>query len=172
MVIGNHRHTKRCDKYSERKKTKCPNSITSHISATALFFIRLRANEKRTHNTVHRIIHKIIIHMNCQIHVKMLSRLHHHCNIIAIVTKKSAIAVQSLKRLSHSKRRRSLLGTHRFLNNERTATGSVADMIIHNKKLISNGTWYHISHVRNHTHNHMSKEHSNIQSVASHRIGK
>jgi hypothetical protein len=132
----------------------------------------LRAKEKRIHSAEPKIIHSTIIHINCQIHVKILSIHDFQLNIVASVTKKSAIAVQSLKRLSHSKIRRSLFGTHKVLKSDSTATGSVADIIIHNKKHKEKGISYPISHEKNQTHTHISEEQIIIQTVANHRIGK
>lgn len=172
MVTGIHRHTKRCERYSERKNTRCPSKITNPISDTALFFIYLSHNEKIIHNTEPSSIHNTIIHTNCQIHVNILSIHHFQLNIVANVTRKSAIAVQSLKRLSHSKIRRSLFGTHNVLNSDNTATGSVADMIIHSKKHSDSGSSYHISHDIYRTHTHTIPEHIIIHTVASPQIGR
>jgi hypothetical protein len=52
----------------------------------------------------------------------------------------SATDVPSLKRLSHSKIRYNLFGTPKCLKIERTATGSVEEIITPNKIITSKGT--------------------------------
>lgn len=132
----------------------------------------LRALEKRSPNIEPSIIHNTIIQINCQIHVNILSIHHSQFSIVASVTRNSAIAVQSLKRLSHSNIKRNLFGTHKVLKSESTATGSVADIMIHNKKHRGRGSWYHSNHDINHTPSHVSDEHTITHSVARPRIGK
>ena len=63
----------------------------------------------------------------------------HHSRINHKTTKNIATAVPSLNKLSHSKRIVSLLGAHRDLNIERTATGSVAEINTQNNKQTKNG---------------------------------
>jgi hypothetical protein len=58
----------------------------------------------------------------------------HHSIIIHKIIRNNATAVPSLKRLSHSNKIVSLLGAHNDLNIDRTATGSVADIITQNIK--------------------------------------
>lgn len=172
IVNGILSSTKVWERYSEMKKTRCPKSITRPISATALLLIYLSVKEKMTPKKLHNAIPHRIIQANCQIPVKKLTAVNHPWRSVATTTRKSAIAVPSLKRLSHSNMRRSLLGTQRFLNSEMTATGSVALMMIHRSSVISRGIVYHTTPLTRHTHTHMSPAHRLIHTMASHRIGK
>lgn len=62
-----------------------------------------------------------------------------HSKITQRMTKKTATAVPSLKRLSHSNINASFLGAQIDLNIDSTATGSVADISTQNNKQMING---------------------------------
>jgi hypothetical protein len=70
----------------------------------------------------------------------VVEEIDHHARITHNITVNKATAVPSLKRLSHLKSIVNLLGAHIDLNIDRTATGSVADIIDPNKKHTRKGT--------------------------------
>lgn len=63
----------------------------------------------------------------------------HHSKITHSITKKTATAVPSLNKLSHSKISASFLGAQILLNIDSTATGSVAEIKTQNSKQMING---------------------------------
>lgn len=117
------------------------------ISADSEFLIFQIIFENITQHKTQNSIHQITIEAkdknpsanNVELTTSRLSLA-----FISIIIPKSSIktanAVQSLKRLSHSNINASLLGAHIDLNNARTATGSVADINIQNSKQTSKGT--------------------------------
>jgi hypothetical protein len=70
----------------------------------------------------------------------MVSPLNTPALIPSKIAKNKARAVQSLNKLSPSKIRANLLGAPTSLNKDKTATGSVAEIIAPKSKQISNGT--------------------------------
>lgn len=97
------------------------------------------STEKRIHTTTQRIIQPMTIILKLQIHERSVCELNVCAFMSSSRTRKSARDVPSLKRLSPSKRRRSLFGTHISLKIARTATGSVDEMIIPKSSIRTRG---------------------------------
>lgn len=94
----------------------------------------------KTHVIEPKIIPQITIERKLRVHSKyVLEVTIHHSRITHKITKNNATAVQSLKRLSHSKSIVNLLGAQSDLNIANTATGSVEDIKTQNNKQTKKG---------------------------------
>ena len=110
------------------------------ISTDSLFLIHQITFEKSTHVIHQNTKPHTNIDKNDNIHIVNISGdITLHSKIIHSTTKNNATDVQSLKRLSHSNIKASLLGAHIDLKIEITATGSVADIKNQNNKHTKNG---------------------------------
>lgn len=113
----------------------------SQISTSSLLFIHQMTFEKSIPVRVQNIIHPNNIDKNFHDHSMYVVQVTiPHSSITPNITRKSATAVPSLKRLSHSKRIVSLRGAPIDLKIDSTATGSVAEISIQNNKHTKNGT--------------------------------
>jgi len=100
--------------------------------------------EKEYHIKDQNIIHQKSIHRKVVIQTIMVLDVITQLFITASITRNNANAVQSLKRLSHSNIKTSLLGAQNCLNKAKTATGSVEDIIDQNSIVTSSGIGSHI----------------------------
>ncbi len=126
---------------------KWASIIVNVISTDSLFLIFSIIFEKIAQVNIQNTIHQKNIDENDKIHsdkteksICLLSDKIHK------ITKKSAIAVQSLKRLSHSNTHINLLGAQTDLKSDNTATVSVADIIAQNNKHTIKGIFIHKNH--------------------------
>lgn len=124
-------------------KVACAAIIVNAISRFSFHLTFSMSFEKASHMNEPNIIHHISIQRNESIQVMTEEVSTVQLFTTSSITKKSASAVQSLKRLSHSNIRTNLLGAQNCLNKDKTATGSVEDIIVQNSKVTSIGTLIH-----------------------------
>jgi len=124
------------------RKVKCARIIVREISTSSLFFIFSIHLEKPIPKMVPRSIPHTIIEIKVKNPVTYVPVDISPVRIIPRIIKKSATAVPSLKRLSHSKIIERRRGAPTALKVARTAIGSVAEIrlpkSIHTRNGISN----------------------------------
>lgn len=117
-------------------------SIVRTISTSSLFLIYQITFENKIHIKVPKAIPQNNIEINFHVPSKNVHPvILHHSRITHNTTKNKATAVQSLKRLSPSKRIVNRLGAPIDLKIDKTATGSVAEIKTQNNKQTKNGIW-------------------------------
>lgn len=130
---------------SERINVRCAIMIVRPISTDSSFLIFPISFENQTPISPQKIIPPSTIERKLHIPSRLDPRLIFPSRRIQRITRKNARAVPSLKILSPSKIRASLLGAPTDLKIESTATGSVAEIIPPNKRHTRKG----ISNPRN-----------------------
>lgn len=126
---------------SDKINVKWAKSIVKTISTSSLFFIFQIIWLNKIQVINQKIIHQKSIDKNFQTQEKIVieSKLH-QAKIIHNITINKATEVQSLNKLSHSKRIVNLLGAQSDLKIDKTATGSVAEIKVQKSKQTKNGT--------------------------------
>lgn len=124
---------------SDKTNVKWASTSVRDISTGSLFLTIQIIFENATQKNHPKIIHQTTMQKNDKNQLVNTAHPVVHSSITHRTTKNKARAVPSLKRLSHSNMSVSLLGAHRLLKIERTATGSVAETRDQKSKHTKNG---------------------------------